>query len=397
MQKRTANQPPAWKSTSWELDAAYVQESYSSSILDLAFDPDGDPLVFSITEGPDWLKVNGNGTLEGVPAASDLGIHSVFFSVEDSKGDSQTLHIPYTIKVRPDTNPPVKPATPQISSALDPKATPSADLTNNPSPVFKGLAETSSTVDVFLDGDRIGSSVPMNQVHGVLHPSPCKHQLTVRAIDRAGNRSVESAPLSFTVDTRSPRITSPKSATTLDENSGENQVVYVATSDDQLPVSYSIDDAHHFSIDPDSGVVRFRMNPDFEDSGLPTSFRLDAKDSAGNSSSKRIDFKVKNVDDDSPRFTSGGKAKRLDEHSGEGQVIYRARHDPSGVRYDLVKSLDFDNQDFEIDNLTGEVSLGLIRRDEISILLRCFAIDDLGNEAVRRVQYRLKMSTSPSP
>ncbi len=398
VQKRTANQQPAWKSTSWELDTAYVQESYSSSIADLAFDADGDPLVFSIEDGPDWLKVNGNGSLEGVPAESDLGIHSVFFSVEDSKGDSQTLQIPYTIKVRPDTNPPVKPATPQISSALDPKATPSADLTNNPSPVFKGLAETSSTVDVFLDGDRIGSqradeSGAWSLASKSLKISDGKHQLTVRAIDRAGNRSVESAPLSFTVDTRSPRITSPKSATTLEENSGENQVVYVATSDDQLPVSYSIDDAHHFSIDPDSGVVRFRMNPDFEDSGLPTSFRLDAKDSAGNSSSKRIDFKVKNVDDDSPRFTSGGKAKRLDEHSGQGQVIYRAQaDDPSGVRYDLVKSPDFDDQDFEIDNLTGEVSLKV--NPDFETKSRYFfavsAIDDLGNEAVRRVQLSIK-------
>ena len=47
VRKRTDNLTPAWKSTAWELDDAYENEPYVTSIAELAFDADGDPLSFS--------------------------------------------------------------------------------------------------------------------------------------------------------------------------------------------------------------------------------------------------------------------------------------------------------------------------------------------------------------
>ena len=103
VRKRTDNLTPAWKSTAWELDDAYENEPYVTSIAELAFDADGDPLSFSIEEGPEWLSVTSNGGLTGTPRAGDSGNKSIVFRVEDSLGESQTLDVPYTIKVIPDT------------------------------------------------------------------------------------------------------------------------------------------------------------------------------------------------------------------------------------------------------------------------------------------------------
>ena len=82
VRKRTDNQPPVWKSTSWELDDAYENVSYASTIADLAFDADGDPLSFSIEDGPEWLSVTSNGGLTGTPRAGDSGNKSIVFRVE---------------------------------------------------------------------------------------------------------------------------------------------------------------------------------------------------------------------------------------------------------------------------------------------------------------------------
>ena len=102
VRKRTDNQSPVWKSTAWQLDDAYENEPYTSSIADLAFDADEDPLNFTMESGPKWLSITSDGTLEGTPGSGDAGNKSIVFRVEDSRGHSQTLDVPYTIKVVPD-------------------------------------------------------------------------------------------------------------------------------------------------------------------------------------------------------------------------------------------------------------------------------------------------------
>ena len=396
VQKRTANQQPAWKSTSWELDAAYVQESYSSSIADLAFDADGDPLVFSMEDGPDWLKVNGNGSLEGVPEESDLGVHSVVFRVEDSKGDSQTLEIPYTIKVRPDTNPPEVPDSPTLASQSDSGSDDADQLTNQATPLFSGSAEIASTVDIFLDGDLIGRETADDAGQWRFQPGDPlpegQHQLTVSSVDRAGNASELSAPLVFQLDRSKPVITSLDQAIHLDENSGENQIVYVASASDISSISYEIDDLSDFSIDTETGIVRFLPDPDFEIKEA-YKFIVSAIDKAGNVANKSIVLKVKDVDDQAPEFTSGGKASRLKEHSGPGQIVYVAKADDSSkVSYQLVREIDNDFDKFSIDPSSGEVTL-LDNPDYETISSYRFAvsaIDENNNVATRKVQLGIK-------
>ncbi|MEC8215177.1 MAG: Ig-like domain-containing protein [Cyanobacteriota bacterium] len=399
VRKRTDNQPPVWKSIAWELDDAFVQEPYASSIADLAFDADGDPLSFSMLDGPVWLSVSESGLLEGTPNADALGKHSVVFRVEDSKGDSQTLDVAYTLKVKPDTNPPAQPATPELIRGDNAEILPLKQLTNDPLPHFQGTAEINSTVDLFLDGDQIGTvradpsgqwsfkDIPRKLEDGV-------YQMTVRATDQAGNQSIESEALVFTVDTLSPRITSADVTPALDENSGDNQVIYTATADDESSVSYSIGDTDHFSIDSLSGDVRFLSNPDYENPGQdqPRSFVITAQDQAGNSSEKNVRFEVNNVDDIAPEFTSGGKVKvksRLESR----QSIYKASaNDDSAVTFSLVGQ-KADSQSFVLlDETTGLIALkdGVAYDNNSKLTFYVQAEDVFGNASQRKVNVTFK-------
>jgi hypothetical protein len=68
---------------------------YAGDISSEANDPDGDPLVFSKIDGPDWLTVAANGALSGTPTLGDVGMN--VFTVEvtdnDEGGDRTTVYI----------------------------------------------------------------------------------------------------------------------------------------------------------------------------------------------------------------------------------------------------------------------------------------------------------------
>ena len=394
VRKRTDNQPPVWKSIAWELDDAYAQERYASSIADLAFDADGDPLSFLLVDGPEWLSVTSSGLLEGTPNADALGKHSVVFRVEDSKGDSQTLDVPYTIKVKPDTNPPVQPATPELIHGDNAETLSSKQLINNPRPDFKGTTEVNSNVDLFLDGDLIGTVRADASGHWSFKYNSQKledgvYQLTVRATDHVGNQSVESEARVFTLDTLAPLFTSPDRAQALDENSGDNQLIYTARSVDESAVLYSVDDTEHFSIDSRSGDVRFILNPDYENPAQhqPRSFVITAVDQAGNASQQNVRFEVINIDDTPPKFISGGKAK-VKGALADAKIIYQAS--ASDDTEPIVFGLDDNKGDsayFDIDSETGAVVLdkesGYQEKSKYSIFVT--AEDALGNISQRKV------------
>ena len=396
VRKRTANQQPAWKSTSWELEPAYVLEPYSASIANLAFDSDGDPLSFSIEDGPVWLSINADGSLEGVPSEADLGLHSIVFRVEDSKGAFETIQTPYTIKVIPDTNPPSVPDAPQLVTESDSGLNNADQLTNIAQPEFYGMAEMGSTVEVFLDDDLLAREKVNEAGEWRLQPKDSlpegSHQLTVRTVDRADNTSSLSESLKFILDTTKPIFRSTNQADNLVENSGENQVVYTADTQDSSSVTYDIDDLSNFTIEPETGVVHFIPNPDFEES-KSYSFTILAIDEAGNIAEQRVELSISDIDDQAPNFISGGKASRLNEHSGSGQIVYTARAtDESDLVYRLENATENDSDKFSIDPSSGEVTL-LEDPDYEKISSYRFAVsavDKNNNVATRKVQLGIK-------
>ena len=183
----------------------------------------------------------------------------------------------------------------------------------------------------------------------------------------------------------------------MDENSGENQIIYTALARDLSPISYKIDDPSNFMINSETGVVRFVPDPDFEASES-YEFTVNAIDEAGNIAEKTVRFLVRDVDDQAPVFISGGKANRLKEHTGAGQIVYTAEaEDDSNVAYRLEKSSDNDSDQFTIDPQSGNVKLVADPDYETisSYRFAISAIDQHNNVATRKVQLGIKNIDEP--
>mgnify|MGYP000308271926 CR=1 FL=1 len=128
-------------------------------------------------------------------------------------------------------------------------------------------------------------------------------------------------------DNVAPKFTSATKAE-IAENIGAAQVVYRAAASDASPVTYSLrswDDAAAFTIDPATGAVTLKDNPDYERKSS-YSFTVVATDSAGSSSEQGVTLKVTDVFEDvtAPVFTSSSLANTIAENSGASQVVYTA-------------------------------------------------------------------------
>jgi hypothetical protein len=181
------------------------------------------------------------------------------------------------------------------------------------------------------------------------------------AIDRAGNESEYVSNFAFEVDTTELVISSADTAEAVDENSGDNQVIYTATvdGDDLWKFELSEDSDSALTIDSVTGEVTLSANPDYEIQSQ-YSFSVTATDNAGNESAPQlVTLDINNLDEVAPSITSGDTATGIDENSGAGQVVYTATADDSlditaGVTFSLS---GVDTDAFSIDSTSGAVTL----------------------------------------
>ncbi|MDB3926365.1 cadherin repeat domain-containing protein, partial [Porticoccaceae bacterium] len=193
-----------------------------------------------------------------------------------------------------------------------------------------------------------------------------QYSFTLVATDAAGNPSEQEVTVSVNnLDEVAPTITSGNSAGTLNENSGEGQVVYAATADDGADTSDGVTfsltvDSLGFSIDADTGVVT--TNADFAanyEDAQSQSFTVVATDAAGNASEQVVAVAVVDLDESAVEITSGVVATAIDENTGAGSVIYTATADDSldtsaGVTFSLAAGSD---AALSINASTGAVTL----------------------------------------
>ncbi|MCK4492703.1 MAG: Ig-like domain-containing protein, partial [Methylococcales bacterium] len=111
---------------------------------------------------------------------------------------------------------------------------------------------------------------------------------------------VQTSNTSFVVD-NAPAISSGDTVLAIEENSGENQTVYHAKSNDSSVV-YTLKDSPDrafFTIDARTGVVTLKDNPNFEIK--PSyNFTVVVSDSSGNVNRKTITLNIKDVDEINP-------------------------------------------------------------------------------------------------
>jgi hypothetical protein len=179
------------------------------------------------------------------------------------------------------------------------------------------------------------------------------YNFTVIATDAAGNSDQQDIQVNIeNVDDSAPEITSGATAGNIDENSGENLVIYSATADDsndisETPLTYSLsgDSDSALSIDASSGEVTLLDNPDFE-SQSQYSFTVTATDGAGNvSQGQTVTLNINNIDEIAPEITSGVVANNVVENSAAGQHVYTVTATDSadisgGISYSLADDSD---------------------------------------------------------
>ena len=175
-----------------------------------------------------------------------------------------------------------------------------------------------------------------------------QYSFEVIATNDAGDSLSQIVSLSILeLDESIPVFDSGDTALAIDENSGENQVVYTANaehSDSNLvsgPIVYSLTDDSNgaFTIDASSGAVTLVSNPDAEASSS-LSFTVRAVNNENNFVEQAVSLEINNLDDTAPTIVSNGSVS-VDENIGENQVVYTANADDSsdisgGVTYSLV-------------------------------------------------------------
>ncbi|MDP2507297.1 cadherin repeat domain-containing protein, partial [Oceanobacter sp. 3_MG-2023] len=186
------------------------------------------------------------------------------------------------------------------------------------------------------------------------------YSFIVTATDGASLQDSQAVTLDVNdLDEVAPAFTSGSTATAIDENSGENTVIYTAATDDATAVySLSGADAGLFSINSATGEVTLLADANYETKSS-YSFTVIATDGAGNHTDQLVTLDVNNLDEIAPTITSGATATAINENSGAGQVVYTAVADDSadisdGVTFSLSGA---DAAYFSIDASTGEVTL----------------------------------------
>jgi hypothetical protein len=129
------------------------------------------------------------------------------------------------------------------------------------------------------------------------------YSFKVKATDAADN-SAETSNLVLNIvnkDEVAPTITSGTTATSIQENSGVEQVIYTTTATDNQDTSAGVTfalsgtDASAFSIDPASGEVTLTADPDYETQSS-YSFTVSASDTI-HTVSKTVALDIENVDE----------------------------------------------------------------------------------------------------
>jgi hypothetical protein len=139
------------------------------------------------------------------PTDLDDGAHTVKAAAADAAGNESVESAPasFTVDV-------TAPNAPVITSPAG------GAHVNSQKPTYSGTAEAGSTVKVIVDGSSVGTTTADGTGNWTLtQPTDLPegaHTVKATAADAAGNESVESAPVSFTVDVTAPNapvITSP--------------------------------------------------------------------------------------------------------------------------------------------------------------------------------------------
>jgi len=157
------------------------------------------------------------------PVLSD-GPHSITAKATDASNNTSAASSVLSITI--DTAAPSAPSAPDLQAASDSGSSSTDDITNDNTPTLSGTAETSSTVTLYDFGASRGSATATGgnwSITSGVTLGHGTHQFTARAVDVAGNESVDSSSLTIMVDTTAP--SAPSVALTTDTGSSASDTI----------------------------------------------------------------------------------------------------------------------------------------------------------------------------
>jgi len=179
-------------------------------------------------------------------------------------------------------------------------------------------SELTATASDNVDGD-----ISNNIVIDATNVNPLllgTYNVTYNVVDAATNLAVEVVRTVNVVDTTIPQITNP--SLSLQENTTSIGQVLVTDNDPNATFTFAFQgantDSDFFNLDPNTGVLSFKLAPDFEnpqDIGADNTYNFNilVTDSNSNSSVTGAQVVVLNVDDTPPTITLTGDNPQIIE------------------------------------------------------------------------------------
>ncbi|PAU80450.1 hypothetical protein CK501_08365 [Halovibrio salipaludis] len=242
-------------------------------------------------EGTVTADANGDWVFDGGGRTLPEGNYSYTAGVTDLAGNTAESDAPLNVTV--DTTPP------SVSTNLELSPDTGTDgdwLTNSGELTFSGETEANAQVELFIDGNSIGTTLAdgsgqWQQDHSNTPLGEGTYQLTHEVMDPAGNPSGLSGGQSFTIDQQAPAepvvsgIEMDTGLSASDRITADNTLEFTGTSDANVAIEVFMDGSSIGTTTADgSGIWRFDYTgTDLRDGDY--NITAQAEDDAGNTSS----------------------------------------------------------------------------------------------------------------
>ncbi|MCG8650679.1 MAG: putative Ig domain-containing protein, partial [Pirellulales bacterium] len=335
-----ANAPPVIDGT-W--DGSVLLDSLASYQVN-ATDPDGDTIVYSLTQAPAGMTISSTGLISWTPTGDVLGVHPITVNVTDGQpGHDVTAAMQVTVtSVANNTPPQFITQPPRYAVANQPLVyLAQATDADGDTIVYSGDENNPSGVDVFPDTGRV-QWLPRTADIGT-------HTLTIYAADPAGGVMAQIFDVEVLATNRPPTIDSDP-VTFAITNTPYNYAVR-ATDPDGHTIEFSLGAATtadgDIAVDPQTGLVTWKP------AAIGTYvIEVVAADELGLATGHRYEVTVADtLPNDPPRITN---APPLEIEAGQIYTYDAEAIDPNGDK--LLFSLANGPAGATIDPTEGVVS-----------------------------------------
>ena len=165
--------------------------------------------------------------------------------------------------------------------------------------------------------DNVDVTVTVTPSGSVDTNTVAEYTITYNAADAAGNNAIPVERTVHVVDTIVPVFTS-SATVTVDENQNA-AITLVATDTNTLTYSITGGDATDFDINDTSGVVTFKIAPDYESGKTSYTFTATATDGASNAAEQSVVITINDISDTAP--TLAATSLIVEENAVDGTIV----------------------------------------------------------------------------